>query len=89
MCVRFIHFSRDLTFYYVCALRLEGEGEANKKVFLLVQDSFLFRDCFAGIVGVCVCALCNMKEAKPAKPGEDIREKKKNFRSSGRDFDVR
>lgn len=25
MCVRFIHFSRDLTFYYACALRLEGE----------------------------------------------------------------
>lgn len=27
----FIHFSRDLTFYYVCALKLEGE----KKFFLL------------------------------------------------------
>lgn len=41
MCVRFIHFSRDLTFYYVCALKLEGE-----KVFsVLLTDSALDGRC--------------------------------------------
>lgn len=48
----FIHFSRDLTFYYVCALRLEGE----EKVSLLLRRHILLA------VAVWVC---NKRSSKP------------------------
>lgn len=51
----FIHFSRDLTFYYVCALKLEGE----KKFFLPLRrwDCFLLFPIL--VLSVCVGCVTN------------------------------
>lgn len=60
MCVRFIHFSRDLTFYYVCALRLEGEGEEDFFFLLLMTE----------LCAMSVCALSNKKKSLGRMLGE-------------------
>lgn len=59
----FIHFSRDLTFYYVCALKLEGE----KNFFSLPPSPFCR---VLPLLAWFVCELCNKWSFKP----RDIRK---------------
>lgn len=45
----FIHFSRDLTFYYVCALKLEGEKKSFSFSFFTRYEFYFFASSFSTV----------------------------------------